>query len=174
MNPKLKVLIGEKEIQKRIAELAGEISNCFTSPVTVISVLKGSLFFTADLVKALGVETEIDFIRVKSYRGRTKGDVSVTHRPDIPLKGKQVLIVDDIFDTGESLLAAYKEVLKEEPLAVKTCVLLEKELERDVPIRPDFVGFKIPNYYVVGYGLDLNEKFRNLPYIAYFEGEEDG
>jgi hypoxanthine phosphoribosyltransferase len=174
LNRRLKVLIGEEEIRKRVRELGKEILESFSSPtVTVISVLKGALLFTADLIRSLNAQVEVDFIGIKSYKGRSKGEVKITSCPGIPLEGKEVLIVDDIFDTGESLFAAYREILKERPYKVKTCVLLEKEVERKVSITPDFVGFKIPDCYVVGYGLDLDEKFRNLPYIACFEGDGD-
>ena len=96
----------------------------------------------------------------------------MTVLPELDLKGKQVLIVDDIFDTGESLKLAYDEVIKHFPEVVKTCVFLDKQIEKKVDIRPDFVGFEIPDYFVVGYGLDINEMYRDLPYIGYFKRGE--
>jgi hypoxanthine phosphoribosyltransferase len=169
---RLRVLIPEERIRKRVEELGREIPKSMDSPViTVVSLLKGALVFTADLVRHLRAETEVDFFRVTSYSGKEKGKLQITYRPEIPLKGKHVLIVDDIFDTGETLHAVYSEILKEKPLTVKTCVLLDKEVEKGVNLKPDFVGFRVPNYFVFGYGLDLNEMYRDLPYIGYFEGD---
>ena len=167
------ILIPEEKIKKRVKELAEEISNEFgNSLVTIVSILKGAVVFTVDLMKYMKSEVEIDFIRIKSYQGEKKGELRMTVLPELDLKGKQVLIVDDIFDTGESLKLAYDEVIKHSPEVVKTCVFLDKQIEKKVDIRPDFVGFEIPNYFVVGYGLDINEMYRDLPYIGYFKRGE--
>jgi len=104
--------------------------------------------------------------------GLKKGELKITVLPELDLKQKQVLIVDDIFDTGESLKLAYDEVMKRSPEIVKTCVFLDKQIEKRVDIRPDFIGFEIPDYFVVGYGLDINEMYRDLPYIGYFKRGE--
>ena len=174
MKGELKVLISEKEIKKRVKELGKEIPEHFSGKIVVLSLLKGAFVFTADLIREIEAETEVAFMRLKSYRGEEKGEVQITCRPEVDLAGREVLIVDDIFDTGESLEAAYREVLKMGPSKVKACVLLDKEVPKRVNIRPDFVGFKIPNCFVVGYGLDLNETFRGLPFIGYFEGAKNG
>ena len=167
------ILIPEEKIKKRVKELAEEISNEFgNSLVTIVSILKGAVVFTVDLMKYMKSEVEIDFIRIKSYQGEKKGELRMTVLPELDLKGKQVLIVDDIFDTGESLKLAYDEVIKHSPEVVKTCVFLDKQIEKKVDIRPDFVGFEIPDYFVVGYGLDINEMYRDLPYIGYFKRGE--
>ena len=167
------ILIPEEKIKKRVKELAEEISNEFgNSLVTIVSILKGAVVFTVDLMRYMKSEVEIDFIRIKSYQGEKKGELRMTVLPELDLKGKQVLIVDDIFDTGESLKLAYDEVIKHFPEVVKTCVFLDKQIEKKVDIRPDFVGFEIPDYFVVGYGLDINEMYRDLPYIGYFKRGE--
>ncbi len=167
---KLKVLIDEIRLKKRIEELAKEISREFEGEiVTVISVLKGAFIFTADLVRLLKCETVIDFVRVKSYSGSEKGKVELIYQPELDLKGRKVLVVDDIFDTGESLGLVLNSVKSKGASVVKSCVLLDKEVPKLTDIRPDFVGFKIPDHFVVGYGLDLNEIYRDLPYIGYFE-----
>jgi hypoxanthine phosphoribosyltransferase len=167
------ILITEEKIKRRVEELAKEISNEFgNSLVTIVSILKGAVVFTVDLMRYMKSEVEIDFIRIKSYQGEKKGEFRITVLPELDLKGKQVLIVDDIFDTGESLKLAYDEVIKHSPKVVKTCVFLDKQIEKKVDIRPDFVGFKIPDYFVVGYGLDINEMYRDLPYIGYFKRGE--
>ncbi len=167
------ILIPEEKIKKRVEELAEEISNEFgNSLVTIVSVLKGAVVFTVDLMRYMKSEVELDFIRIRSYRGEKKGELRITALPELDLKRKQVLIVDDIFDTGESLKLAYDEVVKHFPEVVKTCVFLDKQIEKKVDIRPDFVGFEIPDYFVVGYGLDINEMYRDLPYIGYFKRGE--
>ena len=168
----LEVLIPEEKIKSRVKELSTEISRVFKDEkIVVISILKGAVFFTVDLLKHLNNEVVLDFIRIKSYEGEVKKDTKLTFSSDIPLEGKNVLIVDDIFDTGESLKVAFDEIKKRSPKLIKTCVLLDKEIEKKVKLKPDFVGFKIPNFFVVGYGLDIDEKYRNLPYIGYFKKE---
>ena len=167
------ILIPEEKIKKRVEELAEEISNQFgNSLITIVSILKGAVVFTVDLMRYMKSEVELDFIRIKSYHGEKKSELRITVLPELDLKGKQVLIVDDIFDTGESLELAYDEVIKHSPEVVKTCVFLDKQIEKKVDIRPDFVGFEIPDYFVVGYGLDINEMYRDLPYIGYFKRGE--
>jgi hypoxanthine phosphoribosyltransferase len=167
------VLIPEEKIRKRVEELAEEISNEFeNSLVTIVSILKGAVVFTADLMRYIKREVELDFMRIKSYNGEKKGKLRITVLPELDLKGKHVLIVDDIFDTGESLQLAYDEVIRHSPEVVKTCVLLDKQIEKKVDIRPDFTGFEIPDYFVVGYGLDVNEMYRDLPYIGYLKRGE--
>lgn len=175
MRRKPRVLLEEEKIKKRVEELGREISNSFSSPeIVVISLLKGAFIFTADLVRALKVETEIDFMRIKSYRGSKKGNLEISLYPEVDVSGREVLIVDDIFDTGESLEVACREIASRGAALVRSCVLLDKDVEKQTDIRPDFIGFKIPDYFVIGYGLDLDETFRGLPYIGYFEGAENG
>ena len=175
MSRKVKVLIGKEEIEKRVKELSLEISRSFQSDnFVVVSLLKGAFVFTADLVRALDVNPEITFMGLKSYQGERKGELRLTCLPDLELKGRDVLIVDDIFDTGESLEFACRAALDMGASNIKTCVLLDKEVPKRTELRPNFVGFKIPDYFVFGYGLDLNEKFRQLPFIGYFEGAENG
>ncbi len=161
-------LITSQRVQERVGELAREILSSFPPPFIVISLLKGAFVFTSDLVRHLS-GVEIDFMRVKSYKGRRRGETEVTLEPEIPLKGKRVLLVDDIFDTGESLEFALNWIKGKGAVEVRTCVLLDKEVKKRTPLKPDFVGFKVPNCFVVGYGLDLDEKFRELPYIGYLK-----
>jgi len=171
---KLKELISEKEIKNRVETLAGEIAEAFgEEPVTVVSLLKGAFIFTADVVRKLKNVELVEFVDVKSYKGMQKGKTKIQFLKDLPAKGRNILILDDIFDTGETLELVLKEVEKGNPKKVKTCVLLDKDVEKRVCIYPDFVGFKIPNKFVVGYGLDYNELFRELPYIAYIETEQE-
>ncbi|SMP11193.1 hypoxanthine phosphoribosyltransferase [Desulfurobacterium pacificum] len=172
---KLKKLIAEGEIKEKTEKLAKEITKTFNGePITVISLLKGAFIFTADILRNLKNVEAVEFVRVKSYSGTQKKETKLHFPKDLTLKGKNVLILDDIFDTGESLETVVKEVEKQKPKKLKTCVLLDKQVEKNVDIYPDFVGFKIPDKFVVGYGLDYNELFRELPYVAYIEGDEDG
>jgi hypoxanthine phosphoribosyltransferase len=166
----LKVLIDEVKLRERVRELAEEITEYFEGEeILVISLLKGAFVFTADLVRLLGLEAQVDFIKLTSYSGSNKGELRLSCPLELELKGRKVLLVDDIFDTGESLEFAYNYLIGKGAGLVKTCVLLDKEVEKRVNLRPDFVGFKVPNCFVVGYGLDLNEKFRDLPYLACVE-----
>ena len=170
----VKVLIPQQEIENRVKELAREIASQVEGELLVIALLKGAFVFTADLVRHLSLPLQVDFIRAKSYRGTERGELSVVAGPELPVEGKTVLLVDDIFDSGKTLETVAEKLKEMGASKVLTCVLLEKELGRDTDFRPDFVGFKVPDYFVVGYGLDLNETYRQLPYIATVEGEEDG
>lgn len=169
----LRTLIDEVSLRKRVKELSEEISRDYAGKVlTVICVLKGAFIFTADLVRELKTETVVDFIRVKSYNGKEKMKTEVVYTPDIDIEGKDVLVVDDIFDTGESLELLYRFLERGKPSSIRSCVLLSKDVERKVDIKPDYVGFNIPDRFVVGYGLDMNELYRDLPFIGYFEEQE--
>ncbi len=167
---KLKVLIPERKIKERVKELAFQISNDFAGePVTVVAILKGAFIFAADLIRLMKSEVRVDFLRIKSYSGEKKGRTEITYMPQRELITDQnVLIIDDIFDTGGSLEVAYRVIKEMSPAKVKTCVLLSKEIDRKTTLTPDFVGFTIPDKFVFGYGLDYNEMYRDLPYIGHF------
>jgi len=168
LSQKIEVLIGKKEIERRVKELAREIESSFPPPFTVISLLKGAFVFTSDLVRNLeGVE--VDFMRLRSYRGKERGETVITLEPELSVAGRRVLLVDDIFDTGESLEFAVRWLRERGAEEIKTCVFLDKEVSKRTSLKPDFVGFKVPDYFVVGYGLDLDEKFRELPYVGYLK-----
>jgi hypoxanthine phosphoribosyltransferase len=169
-----RTLISESNLQKRIVTLAQEINEHYESVdnLIVISVLKGSVFFMTDLAKHLNMDTEIAFLFFSSYQGETtkQSEVKTFDLPLPDMKDRHILLIEDIFDTGKSLLKAIETCDKKKPASIKTCVLLAKnnrEVQAEVFI--DFVGFHIPNEFVVGYGLDYREKYRNLPYIAVLE-----
>ncbi|WP_457681137.1 hypoxanthine phosphoribosyltransferase [Thermovibrio sp.] len=166
MSREVEVLISKEEIEKRVKELSREIESCFSSPFTVISLLNGGFIFTADLVRSFKVPVNIDFMRVKSYKGKSRGSLELLYPPELNLKDKKVLLVDDIFDSGESLNFAVNYLKSLGAKEVKTCVLLFKERKRELPLKPDFFGFKVPDFFVVGYGLDLNGMYRQIPYIG--------
>ncbi len=164
-------LFSAEEIGKRVKELGKEIAEAYSGvkKITLLVVLKGAFMFSADLVRAVhsagGPEAEVEFVKASSYGNETSssGNVNVELKPD--LKGKHVLIVEDIVDSGRTL-KKMKEIVAEEAESVKIVALLDKKERREVEIDADFVGFEIPNKFVVGYGIDYAQKFRDLPYIA--------
>jgi len=167
---KIKKLIEDKSISVKIREMAAEINSYFKdSCFTLLSILNGSFIFTSDLARELSKYTlnfDIKFIRLKSYAGKKSTGKIDWIDFENNLKNKNILVVDDIFDSGLTLQELYGK-LKKNGNNVKTAVLLIKETERSVNIEPDFYGFKIPDKFVVGYGLDYNEQYRGLPYIGY-------
>lgn len=166
-----KVLYEESEIQNRIKDLAEEIDDFYKGEeVIVISVLKGAVFFTVDLVKKMKTPIILDMIQVSSYQGtESTGNVIMKKDLSVDIEGKKVLVVEDIIDTGYTLkyLKEYLESLN--PKEVKIAVLLDKAERRKANIQVDYTGFVIPNKFVVGYGFDIDDKYRNLSYIGYVE-----
>ena len=162
------ILLTEEQIQARIAQLGEELSAEYAgkNPV-VIGVLKGVVVFYADMIRALNVPCEMDFMCVSSYRGtQSTGKTVVKLDVSADIKGRHVLILEDIFDTGNSLSFVCQQLQAKEPASLKICTLLDKPERRNpnVTLQADYVGFTIPNAFVGGYGLDYNEKYRNLPY----------
>ena len=169
------ILLTEEQIQARIAQLGEELSAEYAgkNPI-VIGVLKGVVVFYADMIRALNVPCEMDFMCVSSYRGtQSTGKTVVKLDVSADIKGRHVLILEDIYDTGNSLDFTYRHLMSKEPASLKICTLLDKPERRDpkVTLVPDYVGFTIPNEFVVGYGLDYNEHYRNLPYVGILKPE---
>ncbi|RJP20843.1 MAG: hypoxanthine phosphoribosyltransferase [Candidatus Omnitrophota bacterium] len=168
--PIQKILISEKEIQSRIDAIAEAIHCVYADEeVILLSVLKGAVIFMADLMKRLDLDIEIGFLYLSSYRGETKaqGAVRDYSLPLPSIEGRNVILIEDIYDTGASLAYARNRVAACNPKSLRTCVLLIKqEQNREKPEGIDFYGFIIPPVFVVGYGLDYREKYRQLPYIA--------
>ena len=166
-----KVLFEENEIQRRISELAKEIDEFYQGEeIIVISVLKGAVFFTVDLVKKMKTPIILDMIQVSSYQGtESTGNIIMKKDLESDINGKKVLIVEDIIDTGYTLkyLKEYLESLN--PKDVKIAVLLDKAEKRKTNVKVDYTGYVIPNKFVVGYGFDIDDKYRNLPYIGYVD-----
>ena len=172
MKENMEILISSEELQKRIKELALEIKKDFQDEeVVFVSVLKGAIFFTVDLMKNYDGNTLLDVIRVSSYNGtNSTGEITLK----IPLEkshveGKNVVIVEDIVDTGRTFDYLTKYIKELNPKTLKTCVMLDKPSRRVIPFEADYVGFKIDDLFVIGYGLDYDELYRNLPYIAYIK-----
>jgi hypoxanthine phosphoribosyltransferase len=164
-------LLSAEQIAARVRELAEAISADYQGrPLIVIGVLKGAWIFLADLVRQLTIPVRCDFVRVSSYGAGTvtSGEPRLSLDVSLPLAGADVLVVDDILDTGISMQWLLRHLGPMQPRSLRLLVLLDKPERRLVPIEADYVGFPIPDRFVVGYGLDCNEQFRNLPYIGYF------
>lgn len=167
-------LLDAVKIQRRVAELATEIREAYPDGLPLcLCVLKGSVFFAADLLRHLDDGAEVDFIRAQSYAGTSStGQVTLSHLPGMQLAGRAVLILEDIVDTGRSAAAILEWAWAQEPASVQVCTLLDKPSRRAVELRADFAGFVIPDHFVVGYGMDYDERYRNLPAIYVLESGE--
>ena len=171
----MRTLLDEKQLQDGVERLAKEIDAFYGSdkPLTVIAVMTGSLVLFADLIRRLSMPQRVGVIRASSYRGGMKsGELTVDAEMMIDVRDRNVLLVDDIFDTGKTIDRLIGVVSEMGAKSVKTAVLLHKQAEHAVAIRPDFVAFEIPDEFVVGYGLDYLDMYRNLPYLAVLEPAE--
>lgn len=168
---KLKVMYTDRQIQNRIKKMAEQIDKTYNGEeITIISVLKGAIFFTVDLVKKMKTPIILELIQVSSYQGtQSTGNIIVKKDLDSNIEGKHVLIVEDIIDTGYTLkyLKEYLQTLN--PKSLRIAVLADKYERRKVDIEIDYTAFRIENKFVVGYGFDIDEKYRNIPYIGYIE-----
>jgi hypoxanthine phosphoribosyltransferase len=166
---RVKVLITGGRIQRRIHALAKEIRDDFPGePLHLVSVLKGGVFFLTDLARNIPGEVSFDFIAVSSYGEKThsSGQVRLTRDLDSSIEGKTVIVVEDILDTGMTLQYLLRLFQQRKPKHLRVAVLLDKPERRIAPVHADYVGFSIPNEFVVGYGLDYAERYRNLPYVG--------
>lgn len=164
-----RVLIDESAIQHRVKELGRVINQTYAGKeLLLISVLKGSLMFMADLMRAIDIPHEVDFMAISSYgTGVTSsGVVRILKDLNFPIEGRNIVIVEDIIDSGRTLSYLLRILHERNPASIRVMTLLDKPERREVEIDVDWVGFAVPNHFVVGYGLDYNEKYRNLPYIG--------
>lgn len=171
----MKILFTPDALATRVAELARAIEGDYREKeLLLIGILKGAVIFLADLIRHLSLPVEVDFMAVASYGAATKssGVVRILKDLEVPLAGRHVLVVEDIVDTGLTLRYLLDLLWAREPASVRTCVLLDKRERRLVPVPVDYCGFVIPDVFVVGYGLDYAEKYRQLPYVAVLDGEE--
>jgi len=160
-----KLLITQKKINEAIAKLAAEIRQDYQGKQPVlIGILKGSFVFMADLIRELGLQVEVDFVKLSSYGSgtRTSGRVKVIQGLKSSIKGRDVLVVEDIVDTGLTVSFLMNNLQKKKPASLKLCVLVDKPSQHKVPVTIDYLGFTVPDKFVVGYGIDWNEKFRQL------------
>lgn len=168
-------LIPAERIGARVAEMAADIARAYDGrPVTVVGILTGCLIFTADLIRRIDLPLRVAFITASSYRGETfvagRLDIRDDLLPDIA--GRHILLLDDILDTGKTLTRVVAHLIDKGAASVKVAVLLRKVGRQEVPFEPDFVGFSIPDRFVVGYGLDFNDEYRHLPYIGVLQDGE--
>ena len=170
----LRVLLSEDEIREKVRELGGKIKADYkNSNLMLVTVLKGAVVFLADLMRQIDVPAEIDFMVVSSYGSGVKssGVVKIVKDLDVPLAGKDILIVEDILDSGLTL-SYIKELLESRgPRSIRIATLLDKPSRRKVDLQADYIGFSVPDEFVIGYGLDYDEKYRNLPYIGILKPE---
>jgi len=172
---KLNILFTKEEIEATVKRLAAEIKEDYQGKYPLfIGILKGSFVFMADLIRYLDFPLEVEFIRLSSYvKGRdSSGRVKVVQGLRSKVKGRDVLVIEDIIDTGHTHGFLLDYLGKKEPASLRLCTLTDKPSRRQVPVTIDYLGFTVPNKFVVGYGLDLDEKFRNLPNIYVLEVEE--
>ena len=170
-----KILITEEELKARIKELGEELTRDYEGkdPV-VVGGLKGVVIFYADMIRELKTHCQMDFMWISSYAGTSStGNMVVRKDVSADIKGRHVLILEDIYDTGNSLDFVYNHLQSKDPASVKICTLLDKPERRreGITLKPDYTGFVIPNEFVVGYGLDFNEHYRNLPYVGVLKPE---
>ncbi|MBQ6679062.1 MAG: hypoxanthine phosphoribosyltransferase [Lachnospiraceae bacterium] len=177
MQDKISVMISTEELEARIREMAAEISRDYAGEtVHLVSILKGSVFFACELAKALTIPATFDFMCVSSYGDGTKssGIVRISKDTDETLEGKNVLIIEDIIDSGRTLHYLLEILHKRNPKSLKLCTLLDKPSRRVTEVKVDYTGFVIEDRFVVGYGLDYAQKYRNLPYIGVVELGDEG
>jgi hypoxanthine phosphoribosyltransferase len=174
----MEILISADRIQKRIAELSRQVAADYAGrPVTIIGVLTGSLMFLADLVRHLDLPLRIGLIQASSYRGAVTRPGALYIQPELTpdVKDRHILLLDDILDTGQTLNYLVSHIHSLAPASLRVGVLLRKKGRQTVPLEPDYCGFEIPDAFVVGYGLDFNDEYRHLPYIAVLPaGVEEG
>lgn len=170
-----KILYTEEDILKRAREIAAEIDRDYAGDeVIVLCTLKGSLLWVADIMKNLTVNTKLDFISASSY-GASKtssGVVKIKFDPEINMYNANILVVEDIVDTGNTLKYVLAKLQERGPKSVKVCTMLNKQARRTTDLKADYVGFEIDDLFVIGYGLDFDQKYRNLPYISYLEEDD--
>lgn len=163
------ILIDEETLQARIRELGAEISEAYAGrDLLLVGVLKGAVFFLADLMRELSIPCEIDFMAISSYGAGTdsSGVVRILKDLDMNISGRDVLVVEDIIDSGLTLSYLMRSLTARKPASLEVCTLLTKPERREVEVPVRYVGFEIPNKFVIGYGLDFDQRYRNLPYVA--------
>jgi hypoxanthine phosphoribosyltransferase len=174
-NPNIEILISEEQIRNRIRELGGQITRDYAglNPL-LIGVLKGACFFLSDLMRAVDTRLSVEFMAISSYGSstRTSGEVRIMKDLDVPIEGRHILVVEDIVDTGLTLSYLLANLKSRGAASVKLAALLDKFERRQKEVTIDYLGFPIPDEFVVGYGLDFAERYRNLPYIGVLKNPE--
>ena len=169
--PELEVIFTPEDIAHRLGEIARQIAGAEPEGLLVVAILKGSFVFAADLIRALhgvGLAPEVDFMTLSSYRKAraSSGQVSILRDMDLDVRGRNILIVDDVLDSGRTLAFAKDLIAARGAQSIKTCVLLDKRVKRAVNLEPDYCAFECPDIFVVGYGMDVAHRFRELPFVG--------
>ncbi len=170
-----KVLFTQEQIAKRAKEIAAQIDKDFEGEeVILLCTLKGSIMWMVDLMKYMKTDAKIDFISASSYGATTtsSGVVKITHEPTINMYGKNIIVVEDIVDTGRTLTYMMPKLEERGPKTVKLCTMLNKNARREDHVEPDYIGFEVDDLFIIGYGLDFDQRFRGLPYISYLDEED--
>ena len=169
MEKYVKVLLTEEQIQSKVKELAAQIKADYADKDPIfVGVLKGVVVFFADMIRQMDFPCQLDFMWISSYAGSNSSGMKLVRDVSANLEGRHVVILEDIFDTGNSLEFTYQHLLTKNPASLKVCTFLDKPERRraGVAVKPDYTGYVVPNEFVVGYGLDYNEHYRNLPYLG--------
>ncbi len=173
-NRDIKVLIDEKTLKKKVRQLGEKITKDYKDRIPIlVAILKGSFIFVADICRVIKVPVVFDFMAVSSYGNArvSSGIVRITKDLDTNIEGRDIIIIEDIIDSGRTLNYLIKNLEARNPRSIEICALLDKDVPRKTANNIKYKGFDIPNKYVIGYGLDVGERYRNLPYIGYIEGE---
>lgn len=176
MSERISVLISEQDVDAKIAEIAAQISKDYAGKhVHLICILKGSVFFTCELAKRITVPVTLDFMSVSSYGSGTKstGVVRIVKDLDESVEGKNIIVIEDIIDSGNTLSYLLENLKQRKPKSLRLCTLLDKPDRRVKPVHVDYTCFQIPDEFVVGYGLDYAQKYRNLPYVGIVHFDEE-
>jgi hypoxanthine phosphoribosyltransferase len=172
---RVKQILSADQVREGVRELAAKVTELYGQrPVTIVAILTGSLVFLADLIRQLEMPLRVALIQATRYRtpDEPRADFAATQEQLPSLKDREVFVIDDIFDTGHTLVEVLAQLLTHEPASIRSAVLMRKTGRSEVPIQPDYVMFEIPDEFVVGYGLDYEDRFRNLPYVAALEPED--
>lgn len=172
MNHNFKELISEEALNKRITELAEQIDKDYLGKeITIICVMRGAVFFAVELTLKMKTRLKYEFITISSYEGENStGEITLMTDLRESIEGKDVLIVEDIVDTGRSMKYLIEHLKSKNPRTLKVCVLANKQERREIEVPIDYLGFEVPNKYIIGFGFDIDNNYRNLPYVAYLEG----
>lgn len=168
------ILYTKEDLAKRVKELADIISTDYHGrEILILCILKGASLFCADLMRELSITCSVEYMRISSYGNATvsSGNVSISYGQEMALEGKELIIVEDIIDSGNTMTRLLPIIKEKKPASVKVCTLLDKKSARKVPYTPDYIGFEIGNQFIVGYGLDYAERYRQLPYIGILKQE---
>jgi hypoxanthine phosphoribosyltransferase len=171
----MRILLTKDKLHEGVQRLATEIADCYEGKqLTIVGVLTGSIVMLADLIRLIDLPMRVGVIQASSYRGATTepGDLTINDNLLLDVSGRDVLLVDDIFDTGHTLVQVVERMRRLGPSSIRSAVLLVKEGRQEVKATPDFAGFRIPDEFVVGYGLDYNDMYRNLPYVAALDPDD--